>query len=161
MESLRAFEGASGSQVPSWSWHAVAPAWRADAPHLKYLHFRIEWLVAQAHKSWVVTNQLQATGAHDLGLLRLPALARATGSMQRTPQQFLRDTPRGAYTTLCVQGGSLLLDWPMHLERLIRSLKALHEAVDGFYDAYYSWLEVGMAPSCRWRPLPCRHACRR
>lgn len=69
----------------------------------------------------------------------------ASGQMA-TPQQWLRSTPRGAYTTVWVQGGTRLMDWPTHLERLARSLQALHAALAGFYEAYYAWLEVGDRP---------------
>ena len=62
-----------------------------------------------------------------------------------SPQQWLLRIPRGAYTTVWVQGGRRLIDWPTHLERLVRSLQGLHAAIEGFYDAYYAWLEVRRA----------------
>ena len=69
-----------------------------------------------------------------------------------SPQQWLLSTPRGAYTTAWVQAGRQLIDWPTHLERLVLSLRALHAAVEGFYDAYYAWIEVGW---CRAGVQPC------
>lgn len=62
--------------------------------------------------------------------------------MSQSPQEFLRSTPRGAYTTMLVREGRLLVDWPTHLQRLLLSLRALHTAIHGFYDAYYAWIEV-------------------
>ena len=70
----------------------------------------------------------------------------ASDMPRQDPRQFLRDTPRGAYTAMYVRDGSLLLDWPMHLERLTRSLKALHTTLNGFYSKYYTWLKVGAEP---------------
>ncbi|PRW59709.1 peptidoglycan recognition 1 [Chlorella sorokiniana] len=46
--------------------------------------------------------------------------------------------------------GRRLIDWPTHLERLARSLQALHVAVEGFYDVYYSWLEASAFPALPW-----------
>lgn len=60
---------------------------------------------------------------------------------RQTPQQFLLATPRGAYTTVYVKDRQLL-NWPKHVERLEKSLSAMHTAIAGFYDAYYSSLAV-------------------
>lgn len=58
-----------------------------------------------------------------------------------SPAQWLMSTPRGAYTTLLARQGRGLVDWPTHVQRLLRSLRALHAAL-GCYSAYYSWMEV-------------------
>jgi hypothetical protein len=72
-----------------------------------------------------------------------------------TPQQFVKSTPRGAYTTVLVREGSKLINWPKHVERLQRSLKAMHEAISGMYGGYYEWLEVrGGLRDCRHRVNP-------
>lgn len=67
------------------------------------------------------------------------------------------DAPRGAYTTiwvrrsasgssaaLCTSGAAQLelVDWATHLERLVRSLRAMHEGLDRCYARYFAWLEV-------------------
>ena len=97
---------------------------------------------------------------------RLTALKRdseGTGSHPNmphsTPKQFLLDVPRGAYTAMHVRDGRYVLDWPMHLQRLVRSLAALNTAVSGFYAAYYAWLEeVGLQAYRRKRLAACRAA---
>lgn len=100
-----------------------------------------------------------------------PPPAPVKSQQQLSPQQFLLITRRGAYTTLRVQrkcpagaGGVApeqqspeleLVDWSTHLERLIRSLRALHVALGGYYARYYAWLEVGRV--CRgWSGVECR-----
>lgn len=69
------------------------------------------------------------------------------------------DAPRGAYTTIWARRSSSdnsagfagstasmaqleLVDWATHVERLVRSLRAMHDALDGCYARYYAWLEV-------------------
>lgn len=64
---------------------------------------------------------------------------------RQTPQQFLLATPRGAYTTVYVKDRQLL-NWPKHVERLEKSLSAMHTAIAGFYDAYYSSLAAAGRP---------------
>lgn len=65
---------------------------------------------------------------------------------QVSPQQWLLDTPRGAYTTLLAREGRLLVDWPTHLDRLARSLQALHTALGDCYASYYAWLQSTGTP---------------
>lgn len=82
----------------------------------------------------------------------------ATTPAAASPQAWLQATPRGAYTTLLVRGPRQeLVDWPTHLERLLRSLRAMHQAL-GMYSRYYGWLAVSTlaaaagAPSA-WTPV--------
>ncbi|KAL4458562.1 hypothetical protein ABPG75_013427 [Micractinium tetrahymenae] len=79
------------------------------------------------------------------------------------PKQFVLDNPRGAYTTIWVRcsGGSdvsgragsssstaplELVDWATHLERLVRSLRAMHKELQGCYARYYAWLKGNPDP---------------
>lgn len=59
-----------------------------------------------------------------------------------TVRQFLTDLPRCAYTTALVRDAHCVADWDMHVERLLRTMRALHRALDDMYAAFYSWLEV-------------------
>lgn len=57
-------------------------------------------------------------------------------------KNFLLNTPRGAYTTILVTEGFIIANWDAHVERLIKSLAALHSGLDGYYAAYYRQLKV-------------------
>jgi branched-subunit amino acid aminotransferase/4-amino-4-deoxychorismate lyase len=58
-----------------------------------------------------------------------------------SPAAFVAAAPPGAYTTALALDGFLIADWPAHVERLARSLAAVHAARAGAFAAYYSWLE--------------------
>lgn len=58
------------------------------------------------------------------------------------PKEFVRYSPRGAYTTLLVRQGFQAVDWETHLERLVRSMQALDLALEGFYSRWTACLEV-------------------
>ena len=51
-------------------------------------------------------------------------------------------TPRGAYTTILIQENYVAVNWEGHVERLIKSLAALHSALDACYQAYYEHIQV-------------------
>ncbi len=103
-----------------------------------------------------------------LGLAYVSIHSAMSAAMRPSAQQFVVDAGRGAYTTLFVRNGIQLIDWPTHLERLARSLRALHTTLSGFYDKYYSWLEVSNSAHCsalaaaadrRRCPCCCRQRC--
>lgn len=61
-----------------------------------------------------------------------------------SPQDFVRNRPRGAYTTSMVKHAFQIVDWPTHVERLIKSVAALDAALDGCFSAYYESIQVGL-----------------
>lgn len=67
---------------------------------------------------------------------------RAQQSPHATVQQFISDRPRGAYTTLLVKNGYGLVDWEVHLERLLKSISALDATLSGFYARHKAWAEA-------------------
>jgi branched-subunit amino acid aminotransferase/4-amino-4-deoxychorismate lyase len=74
-------------------------------------------------------------------------------SVQTTPpddlKNFMLQTPRGAYTTMLVRNQYFAINWPVHVERLVKSLAALHATLEGgYYDRYYESLQVG-TPNAR------------
>lgn len=93
----------------------------------------------------------------------MPAVAACDGEAAAlapaSAQLFLASLPRCAYTTALVRGGRSVADWGLHMERLARSIRALHTALDGLYAAYYSWLEVRRAQQPAWRPLDPQRLC--
>lgn len=54
------------------------------------------------------------------------------------PHSFLDQTPRGAYTVASVLGEYNVHNWHAHIERLIKSIAALHTTLrNDMYTAYY------------------------
>lgn len=56
-------------------------------------------------------------------------------------KEFLLSTPRGAYTTAFMVNEYTVLNWDIHLERLMKSVEALHNSLSGCrYDTFYDYL---------------------
>jgi branched-subunit amino acid aminotransferase/4-amino-4-deoxychorismate lyase len=82
------------------------------------------------------------------------------------PQDFLRGLPRGAYTTAMVRQHYLVVDWDTHVQRLVKSIAALHAALDGCFSRHYGSLEASRGaggsarPACTTLRLPTLTAAR-
>lgn len=72
-------------------------------------------------------------------------------------QEFCMSCPRGAYTTAAVTHDYSVVDWDIHVERLIKSIAAIHAALGACYAAHYETVEaqvgrnVGLSGSSKSR----------
>ena len=64
------------------------------------------------------------------------------GEQPTNLRDFLLEAPRGAYTTALVNDGFSIVDWALHLVRLVKSIAALHASIPHYFDAYYRWLSA-------------------
>ena len=64
-----------------------------------------------------------------------------------TVKKFIAASPRGAYTTMKIKEEYLLVDWDMHVERLIKSIAAIHTALDHYFAAYYNTIRQSVCNS--------------
>eukprot|EP00887_Chlorella_sp_A99_P006386 scaffold3.g6386.t1 len=92
-------------------------------------------------------------GGHDIDIadLRVPVRMAAMAYASTAPcalgddqslHEILREhIPRGAYTTVLVRQGSLM-DWGVHLQRLIKSISQMHATLGEFYARHVEWAEA-------------------
>ena len=57
-------------------------------------------------------------------------------------KDFCMTSPRGAYTTLQISKDFLAIDFDLHIERLIKSIAAVHAKLDSCYANYYTALDA-------------------
>lgn len=63
-------------------------------------------------------------------------------------QEFCLGAPRGAYTTTHVRDNFVVLEWELHIKRLIKSIAAVHASLEVSFADYYTALEkVGIDAS--------------
>lgn len=138
------------------AWQRAAPAWRRVPPWQQksraaslHLNGALEFGIAGSLLlHWLRCCTLRCSTRGEM-------TASASAVPCQTPQQFVMSTARGAYTTVLVKEGSKLINWPKHVERLQRSLQAMHEAISGMYGAYYDCLKVrGCLRDCPPRQVP-------
>jgi hypothetical protein len=58
-------------------------------------------------------------------------------------KEFCMETPRGAYTTLQIVDNFFAVDFDLHIERLIKSIAAVHASLNSCYANYYAALAEG------------------
>ena len=57
-------------------------------------------------------------------------------------KQLLRNHPRSAYTTMEVDMKGQLVDVELHVVRLLKSIKAMDESLDGLFQRFLEYVEV-------------------
>jgi len=64
-----------------------------------------------------------------------------------TIKEFCMAAPRGAYTTLQITNDYFAVEFNLHIERLIKSIAAVHAALNSCYAEYYTTFAEGQVSS--------------
>jgi hypothetical protein len=68
-------------------------------------------------------------------------------------KEFCMAAPRGAYSTLQITNNYFAVDFNLHIERLIKSIAAVHATLNSYYADYYTALAEEQVSSSQFVSL--------